>query len=471
MRFLLFILTFLIYDATCSTEENGWRGNDLCVTHYPLWQRPAQVLLKAKAIVVNEDDTSSLFETLEEEMLAGYNFSPDVPAHMRVNPALRQSGVREIVCSRCSFTSPVIRNCFTSESSEACTIEHCLAQSGCDGKRPSAAGRRGLLVTDVKEKIFPEDKTRLWSVVSAKHVGAMAMHERVVITFRGRKDALEGVLCDRALESEGLSDEKRCSAFEEGNLLAIARRGHVSSETTVERPVGVLQTANPLDRFFVEGYNIGFIYPCDNQWGGVLLSSEGLFRRVRYCYDCEEDCMRVPLDCALTREFNRGFFLKGPYMDVRRSNKKVATLMLCQCDTPHVEPNYAVLSQQDVRTFACRRKAFCSEVLLNFVRSLPKKWEQRCVSEQTPWREASQESLRALASKNKKLSWTIWDEQEFTSALEMAPKKGTMFLLVRGENVVLRGKQTVNSGYPGKSIGTLWELLSKDLLLSAEAKA
>lgn len=165
---------------------------DIMVVHFPSVGRASYAVFREnQAVVAVWPMTVTLGEGLREQILAGYRLFPDIAMEeVTTHKNFFAPGVREHISECQPFLSEDLEWRFG-------RIEELLHQRASLSLRQE--GRWKKMDADlIKEKIYPEGKTRIWSVIPRKKVGRYSLRDTVCITFKGEPVALEGRLCRRS---------------------------------------------------------------------------------------------------------------------------------------------------------------------------------------------------------------------------------------------------------------------------------
>lgn len=470
MKLLLYV--FLIGNVFAA-EDAGQRGAALEVLHFPWIGRTSYAFFRKDQTVdltthkpLSSVKSNNLFSGLREQILAGYRLVSDIE-------------VEDVMTHRNFFLAAVCEHIGQRQPFLSSELEWWFARIGelldvGASLSLSLPGRWQKMDKDfIKTRIYPARKTRKWSVIALNRVHRSTWHDRVCITFRGTQVALEGVLCWRpdsiVPDARSLLECKRL--FEQKNAWIYAGLGkakpqkerrwvlkevHKKGKSYRGRRVQPLkpipedndavQEVHPVDQIrLCAKENMSFVdalfthilpndFDVDDMYVFLVhhnqhlsLATNGsvmetnVFLRSQGTYFHRVMTIRDAVGSALLR----GFALKRP----EHGCEDVRLLMVPQ-----------------VRKVVCKKQRFIhtglQEKILEIIQDLDTLNSSYLEYQWTTLIKKYGELY--LSPHNQKILWSIEEDDEFLNDVLVHKKpssadSGTVFCLMRGESVFLKG--------------------------------
>ena len=425
MKFLLLRQAVMMMIASCVFSADSWDG-DMMVVYYAESGKQ-NACFEGKKIPMRMSPWAqsgpNVYDKALGQMCAGYYFLPGITVKSITDlNKWKQSGVRQFICGKQPFFSPVLQNCLI-------RLESVLRQ-----KESSFTG--GACTESVAKECFSlKGKTRLWTVVEKSEVkeNVGSIH----IMFRGETDVLEGVWCDQGYtvdKQRSLADVEDCCWLLEG------------MEANYKKPYcRDVPAPNELLRIDISPSGLcdcGILYfPGDGRQLGLLADTSAV-RITRDDPLGKSGSQKVSGDEVLGELLQKSYCLK------RES-----------C----AQKNLEVLCSPAVREVACVRQEFSSHVaeyLLAGIAQLP----SRDIMHGEIWRGLSVDTLRSILQpvypQGKKIVWSILD-LEGLREIQMRKKcaYAKIVLFPQGEGVALCGKLAPSDTVINACGETLYDLI------------
>ena len=352
--------------------------------------------------------TRNICDVFADHILAGFRWHSHIAPRYQDMPELWQEGVLPFSGYRVRFFSKDLQACF-SKIDEACSVRLGKKRGKLDG-------------ASVTQFIYPLDgQTRLWQAVLRESLENNLPSGAVYVTFSGKNWALYSTL-DQNAAGEDVS---------EGSMLMNKWRYKARVEQAVlPRPhlpvaCGSVQTLSDfLKRGVTSGCGVALIYfpqsggRCQTLFdlgtvlaqysvrtdGGVLVTSPLLFDQIN-------------------AQVLRGYVFPGEDLSLKLS----------------------VFDPQPVRDAICYRRSFLSYALRRYLSSVLHEFlqQKKHVIAGSFWSGFNPEYFTEIYSGQRTLLWEIIDNDDVLKAVEALEgdgcPKGTMFLLLQGSKVALRG--------------------------------
>ena len=451
-RFVLIVWCFVgVRGAALDT----WGTADMQVVFFPRTSCVSHVFLEGKKIFVEEASCGrfkrkrSVYDVAREQVLAGYRFLREISEDARKDAALWEDGVREFICKREAFFSQDLRKCFQAIEEALLTGKHVVrVLTKCSWKHPLEA--RAI------EDIYPEDKTRKWSVIAPQDVWTADSIGTVCLVFRKEIAVLRGSLCWKC-EEKGESQEHSLLDYKRFNPLD--GRSVCCKKWFVTIPTAL----NLLDPNCVSLYDIGILCAFPNSpWRWGLFDGSDIAFQASYAWCRRFCCEQTTLTQAVRREFMRGFMLN--YInDV--CGRRFWNNALC------AHKNVKVLNSPGVREVACEKRQFISKILGAVLHKLVTLWETPGVRAQggSDYDVLHKKHVQELQEPYMQFMWEVLDKKALQAKLRSPAKVKTVLLLVHGENVALSGT-LISQCRNISAAGTLWEYAVRDLLEKRQSR-
>ena len=474
---------------------------DMRVTFRPLWGPSRCIGLRGKDIIMPETRKTSPAKTLYaaafDEILAGYSFLPEVSSTLKINPMVWKHGVREFICKKREFFSQNLEECFL-------CIKRALQEKKGVFSAKAPYTKRELQAQDIAHSIYPEGKTRLWSVISVADMQKIHIEDVVFVTFCGYSEVLQGKLCPIVPSRQWAAPEESllsCKAeAPSGSLQFVASyktQGPSCADTASKRQVCHVQYEDYLrdeqpfidqsllmreaassladkggssqqphkpfcvqllvepkvmdliDPLCISAYNVGVVWfsEAGRRFAG-LFSCIDNFIPIHYNTPHNFCRGRTLLRVALAREFMKGFLLKDP---------------TC-CSVKDVRG----LNHPEVREICCQKVCFTSGILEHFLWNyIPEHWQDegfRFQSQTGFWCELDKSHLEGLRARRVGFVWSVINRAELQDIVNGVDRVcNTVVLLVYGEPVALCGKYgPLTHDIPYQ--GTLWEYAIEEMI-------
>ena len=527
--FFIFLGAWCVEHTVCEVEEVvllpptppkdasvvAAKDADVMVVHFPRVGRAAYAIFRQDQwVVVTPPIMTNIYEGLKAQILAGYRLFPErMVEEVTTHKNFFLAGVREHISECQSFLSEDLEWWFS-------RIEELLAKNG--SLSLSQEGRWKMMVTSViKEKIYPEGKTRKWSVIPKKDVYRFSCRDRVCITFKDEPMALEGRLCQRvynmALDPRSLlacqrivaqredfaqkdnAEEESFSDNKEAWWIASSRKkkGRPEATSSIAKPKleaidegkeALMFQCNTVafrpifaeNETFVEKFFSRILptidFPCGIGHASVHRGTDcdiyfWLFHAgVRYTVaaNCSKLQVSMPIRCfgricngwsTVTNAFWRSF-LRG--FALKRPKRG--------CE------NVRLFTVPQVRTVVCEKQSFINAALQDVFRPVIRDLENcnSAGSKQTGM------MFESLLSERQKILWSIEDRDTFLHDVLVEKKdryvcSGTVLCLMRGEPAVLKGVP-VSARYKDHSVKEnleyYWfeQVIAPKIMCAAESK-
>ena len=358
-------------------------------------------------------------DVLQEQMLAGFYFAPNVDQRYWGNPALWQRGLRNVSCVQTEFFSSTIRRCFDK-----------IPQG--DQEISEVKERRSMVQKDVLTVIYPEGKTRKWLVTPLQGLAKRDFSDVVFMMFGDSADVLWGELCD-------ISCEKNLENI--GSILHIKHTRCVEKQQKCLPHQVLTSTEIPdLEQFLRHGLaepmlGVGLIYfPTDGGRVDTLLDfSEETQKIVSFLYDPQEK------DTSLQERKQNGYtYLHDELFSGFVPNQPLNPIFGCFHEKYISQPR--LLRAPGVREALCHRASFFSKALRDILKD-GRIQDEAKVIELSGWKRMPLKHFKAMYSDQKTLQWSLVDKDTLPTMFSdgSQDRSGRLFMVFGKDSVALKG--------------------------------
>ena len=439
--FLGLCLVFLTWISDLQSSS----FDDLEVIFAPSVGRTAHAFLKSRKIQVKNirrhnpkkehcQSTISLYDSVRDEMLAGYRFIPEIDNGSWHDEAWWSEDLRDKVCTRESFYSDQLKLCC--ESIATCLDTKSMICNIWEKDMPKSW--KDLDAQCVSKNFYQAGATRLWTVVPASVVGSSYLNNQIFLRFYKADTALRGVLVQCAKEIGSATANGETQIFYSGtfiprdwaqdskirNLLALMKmkedeKTQCASVESCSKKAASLDLSPSLENILHPGYA--------GQWDvcleyhprpGVCRSGFFLGKEFAISTDFWE---KGHLSQVLRREILKGFYVKNAE---KLSHEDVRTL-----------------KRPDVRDIVCTRISRESETMQICLNALCGFWHAGFRYDGSDLLLTDIQDLLKATEKNAKIVWSILDKEELKQVRSGAKvfKERTLLIGVQSEEVALKG--------------------------------